>query len=244
MEAQQILDIKRAEDLFSGDIEAVKKKHRDLAKEWHPDKNKSKKADAVFQKVSFLYEEALKKIEEGCWGYAGRALLYNKKGKGGWSLNYHIKHAFELGEYYVGDHSVVYLVDKEHKKLFSHGQAMIETLQYPSKKVELECKRYLPTDIEVMETKEGKFAMAVKKTPDLLPLRDVLKHYEGKLHPTQAAWILSTLYNLGCYLWTSGVAHNDISFGLVLHLPELHSGALLGGWWYAGATRRGDQIPS
>lgn len=70
------------------------------------------------------------------------------------------------------------------------------------------------------------------KTPDMLRLRDVLSFYGGALPDRHAAWILSRLYNLACYLDFSGLTHNAISLENWFISPQSHKGALLGGWWY------------
>jgi len=233
MTAAEILKITRPEWLFTGTPDENKQKHRDLAKEWHPDVNKSKDAEHVFQHISVLWEQAEKKIADGCWGFAGKARFRKKRDLTcGIDINYHRKHTFELGEYYIGDTAVVYELDKNHEDLFYNATTAIEHLKYPSKKVEEECSRYLPSLITAFETSEGKLMAAIRKTPDMFLLKDVFKHY-GTLHPTQAAWIMSTLFNLGCYLWVSDITHNDISLDTYFISPEKHSGALLGGWWYS-----------
>ena len=233
MTAQEILRIKHPEWIFPQDLDAMKQKHRDLAKQWHPDVCKDKDAENVFQHVSHLYEEALKRLDEGHWGFSGILRLRAKSSSREWELRYHKKRTFELGEYYAGDTVVAYVLDEKHENLFYSGAKAIEALKYPSKKVEEECKRYLPHDCTQIPLDDGRFALVIEKTPDLLCLKDVVDHHGGNLHPTQAAWILSTLLNLSCYLWVSHLTHNDISLETYFISPEHHSGALLGGWWYA-----------
>ena len=48
------------------------------------------------------------------------------------------------------------------------------------------------------------------------------------------------LHNLVCYLEYAGLTHNDISPDTYFISPLRHSGALLGGWWYA--TETGNRI--
>jgi hypothetical protein len=232
MTATEILKITRPEWLFTGNPDENKQKHRDLAKEWHPDVNKDKDAEHVFQHISHLWEQAEKKLADGCWGFAGVLMLTAADKGRGIHMKYHAHRPFELGEFYIGDNAVLYVLDKEHENLFYNGKVAMETFKYPSKKVEEECSRYLPKSVHSFKTVDGKFAIAIAKTPDMFLLKDVLKHF-GTLHPTQAAWIMSTLFNLGCYLWVSEITHNDISLDTYFISPEKHSGALLGGWWYA-----------
>jgi len=239
MTAAEILKISRPEWLFTGTPEENKQKHRDLAKQWHPDVNKSADAEHVFQHISHLWEQAEKKIADGCWGFAGVIDLYSYASDRALRLKYHTKHPFELGEFYIGDTSVVYVVDKEHKDLYDNGRRAIGEIKYPSKKVEEECSRYVAHIKYDFTSKDGNLVLIVDKTPDMFLLKDVVKHF-GTLHPTQAAWIMSTLFNLGCFLWISGITHNDISLDTYFISPEKHSGALLGGWWYS--TPRGEKL--
>ena len=65
MTAEQILSISKCGDLFSNNIDATKTKYKELVKEWHPDSNKNPKAQEVFQKITELYNAALKLFKQG-----------------------------------------------------------------------------------------------------------------------------------------------------------------------------------
>jgi len=78
--------------------------------------------------------------------------------------------------------------------------------------------------------------LVVEKAPDQVPLRDLLEHLNGKLSAEHTAWILSSLLNIACYLQYAALTHNAVSPDTFFVSPEAHSGALLGGWWYATAA--------
>ncbi len=99
---------------------------------------------------------------------------------------------------------------------------------------------YLPTLRKIFETEDGCLCMMIDKSRDLLLLRDVLLYYKGHMPERHAAWIMSTLHNLLCYFEHAGLTHNDISPDTYYISPLYHSGALLGGWWYA--TEAGNRI--
>lgn len=243
MLAKEILGIKTPEKLFPNDPEEVKKKYRFLSKAWHPDVCKDPEAQAVFEHINELYQLASNKINNRAWGYQGRLIVRNAHGAGGWSLQYHTKQVFELGEMYAGDHTVVYLIDSPHRRKAQMAEKLCQSLTYANDKMKKECQRYLPHLIETMIDSEGHSSFAVRnKTPDLVLLRDVLNHYGGSLDPKHVAWIISSLCNLSCYLSYAGVAHQDISLDTYFISPEHHSGALLGGWWYG--SKIGETIES
>ena len=98
-----------------------------------------------------------------------------------------------------------------------------------------EIKRFLPEIHSELVTAD-RFVMVIKKTPDMLLLRDVITHFGGKLDPKHVAWVVSRIYNLTCYLKYAGIVHSGISLDSYFISPEFHSGALLGDWWYATET--------
>lgn len=240
--ATELLKIQRPEGLFLPKVTEIKKKHRELAKEWHPDVNGNPAAGVVFQHLTYLYEKALDKLAFDYWGFEGLMKFRSKKGAG-WDLKYRARHRFELGEFYVADNVVVYLIEGKHKKLVDNALGTIDRFRYPSDKVREEVSRYLPRGAEVLNLDSDWLAVGVKKTPDLLLLKDVLRHY-GTLDPKHIAWIQSSLHNLSCYLWVSKLTHNDISLDTYFISPQHHSGALLGGWWYAKPVgEKLEQVP-
>jgi hypothetical protein len=247
MTAEEILRINKPEQLFPDDALEAKQRYHDLVKAWHPDVNHHAYAHHVFKHVHDLFKLAETKLEEGSWGYQGRLVLpqYGMD-NGGWSLRYHSKSDFELGEQYVGDHSVVYVVSDNTKSFvdnLDNFEKISKSFRYASAKMESECKRYLPHQVETMVAKGGRRGLAVRnKTEDLLLLRDVSDHFEEGIDPKHVAWILSSLHNLSCYLSYAGLAHQNISMDTYYVSPQHHSGALLGGWWYA--ARFGDRLTS
>lgn len=59
MTADDLLKIKRPEDLFRGDPAEAKRQYHELAKKWHPDHNNGNaQALNVFQHINALYDQA------------------------------------------------------------------------------------------------------------------------------------------------------------------------------------------
>ncbi len=245
--AGELLAISKPEKLFPNDPAEAKKCYHDLAKEWHPDahKHNNKESENVFQHISVLYERALQKFEEGGWDADGVLLVHSKSGTG-WMLKYLVHHKFALGDCYVGDNSIVYLLEAKHKSLVDNALRTVQSFKFHDA-MEKEFKRYLPQDVVAMETKDGKWAVKVGKTPDLIMLRDVVDYYKGCLDEKHIAWVQSSLHNLACYLSFTGISHQDISLDTYFISPKNHNGALLGGWWYSapiGSSLIGKSIPT
>jgi len=239
MAENSLLLIKRPEDLFPGDPAQAKQLFHDLALKWHPDRNKGR--DEVFKHIKQLYEDGVAKMESGAWEGSGELHLLMPAKCG---IPYIKSKPFDLGRMYIADDCVVYVVEKRYEDLFNHGLAMAQTCEFASPRMCEEMERYLPTTAKAHLTKDGKLAMRVRKTSDLILLRDVLDYYGGAIESRHVAWIQSSLHNLACYLSWAQVSHNDISPDTYFISPQHHGGALLGGWWYATTfDRRIEKLP-
>lgn len=227
MTSTELLKAKKPEDVFPGNLDEAKELYRSLARKLHPDVNKEKDATLIFQRLTELYELAVKQIEAGTFG--GRSVL----SVDGRSVTYLRSRPFELGRVYIGDDHVTYIVDKEYKTLFENGLANTGIFSYKSDKMREEISKYLPRTPKSFRTSDNGYGLTVPKDPGLLSLRDVIEHFDGKLDPRHAAWVGSSLHNLACYLSWAGIGHADISPDTFFISPEKHYGALLGGWWYA-----------
>lgn len=246
LSATELLAAKSPEAIFDGDLNRSKHLYREMVLRWHPDRNPGDKiAEEVFKHVATLYELAVSRIESGKWEGSGMVRLISKTGDI-YRIAYLRSSPFELGHQYIGDDHVYYVLDEKHKDLFNNAVRTIQSgFKYASDSMRKECSRYLPGKGTTFQTQDGRYVIAVFKTPDLLRLRDVLSYYGTSVEPRHTAWILNSLYNLACYLSYTGIVHHDISLDSYFVSPKYHSGALLGGWWYAtpkGETIR--QVPS
>ncbi|MCC7220385.1 MAG: hypothetical protein IT490_06615 [Candidatus Contendobacter sp.] len=158
---------------------------------------------------------------------------------GAYHIHYRKMREFELGRMFLGDRIVAYVVDKDHSDLFQHALQVIERLPCANPRMAAEIRPVLPDIIRHLETEDSR-VLVVRKTPDLLLLRDVLDHFNGRLDARQVAWILSSLLNLACYLDYARLAHNAIGVETGFISPPQHCCALLGGWWYA--VRQGERM--
>lgn len=211
----------------------VKDQYRAFALTWHPDKSDDPKATDVFHHINQLHAEALKQIKLGTWVTPNEYMFIDKSSAKEYVIRYKSKVPFELGEMLISDTVLAYIVDEEHKDLYENGVRHIKSLKYKNPKMEKEFSKLLPQIKADQVTRDGKRVLIVSKTKDQLLARDVLNHFDGKVDPKHVAWMLSRLHNLLCYLQVSGLTHNNISLDTYFISPDFHSGAILGGWWYA-----------
>jgi hypothetical protein len=134
---------------------------------------------------------------------------------------------------YIGNSVILYLIDGINKGLVGNAQNVIRSFKYADERMKEEFSKYLPEILAVFEAYDNKFGVVVRKTKDLFMLKDILDYYDGKIPPRHVAWIMSSLYNLVCYLDYSKLSHNSITLDTYFVSPRFHSGALLGGWWYS-----------
>ena len=223
------------ERLFTGDAQQAKQEFRALAAIWHPDRRPETGTPEVFQHLSRLYDAAAQKLRGGLWNLPGQLRVHATDG-----ATYHIYYRkmreFELGRMFLGDRIVAYVVDKAHSDLFQNALQAIERLPCANPQMAAEIQPALPDIIRHIETEDSR-VLVVRKTPDLLLLRDILDHFNGRLDARQVAWILSSLLNLACYLDYARLAHNAIGVDTGFISPPQHRSALFGGWWYAVRQR-------
>ncbi len=238
LDGHQILKLNKPERLFTGTTEdEIKSEFRSLARQYHPDR--SPLTVDVFAKVNDLYHQALKRLQIGNWGDRGGLIFELKNGK---HITIHslIDRPFELGHLYIGHDHVTYTIKPEYKQMCIHAAAF--RFDYADENMADQFARYLPKGLansdSFFELKNGDYGLTYKKDPQLFSLRDVLNRYEGRIPGRHVAWIIGTLGNLVCYLAFKNLSHQDISIDTYYINPRQHTGALLGGWWYATKFRR------
>lgn len=230
----------KPERLFKGSLEDVKRAYRSLAMKWHPDRNPDPGAQAVFQHIGRMVENAEEKIALGDWPCRGTVQLAAVDGKA-YDINYLRRHRFELGAMYVANTVVAFEVDRAHDDLVRHAERTIKAFSYADDAMREQIARHLPAFpfAGAFQT-ENAHVLVMRKRPDLLLLRDVLDHFDGRMDPRHVAWVISALLNLCCYFQYAGIAHNALSLDTCFISPSEHSVAVLGGWWYA--ARSGERM--
>jgi len=243
--ASEILAKKDPEQIFTvPDKDRVHTEHLKLTHKWHPDVCRAPEADAVLCHLNILRDRAMEHIDRGVWDTPGLLTLKianwganTNPHKTYLKVNYHKRHSFELGDFYIGANCVVYLLKSGSEDLITNYIRSMGSFTYASDRMKEEMIKYLPQPSDVhhgatfIEISDGRKVLIIKTNPDQILLRDVVNY--GKLDPKHTAWIISRLLNIACYLEYNKQTLNDISLDTVYISPAFHSVALLGGWWYS-----------
>lgn len=221
--------------LFSSNEDEAKDQFRKLSHIWHPDRRPS---DLTVQPhFSALYDLAIERIKDDSWVKPNTITIKTKDGY--IEIVYRRHHKIDLGDMYISDNVVTFLIDREFTDLYRHGVSVIKGFKFANEKMKEEVARFLPVIQAEVETAD-RLVLVVKKTKDLVLLRDVIDHFKGEIDCKHVAWITSRLYNFACYLEYCGLSHPDISPDTVFISPEKHSMALLGGWWFV--VKKGEKL--
>lgn len=222
MTAEEILRINLAERLFSAsDQGKLKIEFNTLARAWHPDTCSHPLAGQVFGHVRRLYEDAAERMDLGTFGCLARF-------------------GFEFGDVQIHHDNVTYSFDRKHEPWHRAATLNISNLPFGSTEMRdsiSQCIPIKPTSVNVVGSRP---VLRISKGKDTLMLRDVIAHYpKGTLDPRHAAWMISSLLNVACYLSWAGVSHQAIDTKTFFVSPSKHVGMLLGGWEFSirfGAT--------
>lgn len=139
--AVEILAVTKPEQLFSPDEAVAAIQYRKLSSIWHPDRNPG--SDAVFANVSTQYHKGVEKIKNGTWETPGLFTFTDLRGKK-FEVRFKKHHPFELGDMYIGDYTITYLIHKDSKDLFDNAKRVIKGFKYANDKMQSEIARYLP----------------------------------------------------------------------------------------------------
>ena len=235
--AHQIIKIKEPGALFTGDKKQIHKEFRQLAKKFHPDVNKEDGMDLIFRHIQELYQWGLEMLDKGTWSIPGVIEFKDSKKKGHiHKVTYKKKCEFELGQVYIDNLNVTYIIDDQYRDLVNQAFFIFGNFRYSSDRMRKEISKYLPQFVSMFAPEGKHIGVIIKKTQDVIPLRTIFEyHQKNKIDQwdKHVAWIISSLYNILCYFEYANITHNDISLDTYFISPPYHSGVLLGGWWYS-----------
>lgn len=230
---EEIKNMKYPYELFTDDIDEIKNRYVELMRVYHPELNDNKEEYIeIIQKINQLYTEAEESINSGEWNKPGFIKLKLIDGKY-YTISFRISHNFELGKMYIGDNTILYLLDEENEKLALNAIKKIESLKYVNEDMKKEFYKCFPKVSESFKTIKGKIGIVIEKDEDLILLKDLLSYSNGKLLASTVNWILNSLYNIVCFIHFNGLTHNGISIENYFISTKNQYGALLGGWWYS-----------
>jgi hypothetical protein len=210
----------QARVLFPGDRPAISARYKDLAKRWHPDRNRDPRAADVFARLSELHGIALR-IVDGV--SATQERVFRTRDGRTFRLRWAVRHETDFGEVLVGERHVAHVVPADLDDL--SGRAARWTPQFADASMRSEMERFLPHVTAILDTAEAR-VFVESKTPDQVLLRDLLR--AGPVEPRHAAWMTTRLVNLACWLQWAGIAHGALGPDTLLVSPEFHSVAITG----------------
>jgi hypothetical protein len=226
--------ISEPERLFSSEPDTMRARWHALATRFHPDRHPDlAQATEVLQHINALHAEALRKLASGLLEEPGRLKLEASNGRRV-ELAFRRKGAFELGEHYIGEDTIAFSLATIERDLFDGAVSTIRRLRFRDDAMRKEMRRFLPEIVDTIETAE-RLVLVVRRAPGEVLLADLVEHIGGRLPPQHAAWIISGLENLACYLDWAGLMHGGIGSSSVFVSPAEHTVALRGGWWYAAS---------
>lgn len=233
----EILKMNEPYELFTGDLDLAKKEYLELMKKYHPDKNgRLEIYSEVSTKINELYLKCTDLLNSGKWLEPGLLSIKGVDDKGKqntYTLKYKINRAFELGTYYIGTTSVVYLIDKKHENFIKNMEDILNNLKYADSKMETDFKPLSTKIITKFNTNDNRIGIVLYKGADVYSLRDILTYYDGKVDPKHVAWILGCLYNLACFYKYNDITHCGITLDNCFVSPSMHSTMMIGGFWYS-----------
>jgi hypothetical protein len=216
----------RARDIFGGDASARKNLYRRLVSRWHPDHNPDPQAHEVFIHLSRLFEALDADSSQ---------LMFSAENGRTFSFQPQAQGSFELGQWYRGKGSLVYLTDRKHRGAHEAFASKVRNLNYANADMRKQISPCLPNPHSIQMGPSGQL-IVLKRDPEGIRLADLIEYLSARgehVEPRHVAWILSSLHNLACYLGTQGIAHHGITPTNVWINPRLHRCELLGGWFHS-----------
>lgn len=246
MTAHDILRITKPGDLFSFEKEKRREEYLQLAKEYHPDSAGLTAGDgseedrtAVFEKVSDLYREAERLAGLGFWEKTGLIRFTDEAGRR-IECSYLKILDFELGWLYIGRRHVLYRLTADREKFYTQAVKMITGISYLDAGLQKEFEPCLPKLVRHCRLSDGTFLLVLEKESDVYPAGLLQNCFHGAFPARHAAWIISRLCSLSCFLSVHGLVHNGMTLDNCFLSPAQHRLFLYGGWWYSG--REGEKM--
>lgn len=236
MKCKTVDDVLKAgsvDDIFTNDAAVCKAEYREYLKEFHPDFHDGEMTyQEVTSKIVMMYERAVDLISKGKWEESNKIRLSKPNGKT-LIVTYLKEYDFELGRMYLCNSHVVYVIDRKYKKYYDN---YIESTKFSCPNDMMDSIGYaLPHIVQHFDNND-ECVIIVKRMAKCVPLVEVWNNFKGKIPAKHAAWMISRLLNLACFLSYNNIVHNGIDINSCFVDIEKHGIMLYGGWWYTRET--------
>ena len=148
-----------------------------------------------------------------------------------YGINYKTYNCCKDEKLYTGNNELIYLLPERYKQYCERAMDILGSLNYADENMEKEISKYFPQKIELVQTEDNQCILKIKKSIDVLSLKDLYNYFEGLIPVKHVAWIISGLYNLSCYFEFAELTHGGITLENTFVSPYYHSVCLFGGWW-------------
>lgn len=227
-----------ARTVFLGTPEQIRALYRRLVLQWHPDRNPDPRANDVFVHLKTLYSHAVA-LAGGRTARKSDSVgisetVTDSKGQT-FRFVAQAQEPFELGCFFRGKASLAYRVGPAHGDLFKNFVERSTRFAFANAGMKEQMAPLLP-QLHAHPWGEQGGMVVLKRDPVAVRLSDLAQYYRAHsaaFPPEHAAWIISGLFNLACYLEHIQVAHHGIDLTSVWVVPQRHTVHLWGGWFYA-----------
>ena len=219
-------------DIFTNDKNVCKTEYRNLCKKYHPDVSSAKNSKEIFQHITSLYDEAMKKIDSNNWESNNQFEFLTDKSK--IKVNFLIKIETELCTKYICKNSILYFFEKKNKLFFLN---MIEKIKFIesyfllNKELATQYESYFPKILDIWENQDFNI-VAIKKDNNSIDLKTLVSK-NIPIEPPHVYWIISRLFGLQMVLASMGIEYNDFSINSIYVDVKNHDVFLYDGFWYS-----------
>ncbi len=244
---ETILKAKYPSDIFSMNPDTLEDEKEAYLERFKPKPYSAIENFVLSQKVTILYRQALEILKVN----PGANVKYNIHfesidGSKICDFNYHYLYDIKLGEMYVADKNIIFVIDSKYEKYFNNY--IEKTAKFPKldpqnwSKVEY----MLPKVSSSFVDKSGKNIIALDKPCEIYPLREIVNYFGGKIEATHVASIITRLHQFICYINVCCLNHNGISLDNLFFNPgrkleegepfttqDLRIVGVYGGWFFS-----------
>lgn len=212
---------------FGNKADEARKMLSGLMMKWHPDVSSHEKAQDVLMHLVSLRDSL------GSGGHQRWPLrIFQREGGSDFGMQIISEYHDGLSTVMVANHSISRMFRKEDADLAEFSARNTFTMRFADDRMRAEMTKYLPSKTKVTRLKDGSVMLTDKRRQDQLPLSDLFGA-KGPLDPRGAAWIVSGMMNIACWLEWSATRHLGISENTVMISPEIHQVSLFGGWEFS-----------
>lgn len=218
--AKQILAFTTFKQLFSRDN--AERELRVLKHRWHPDRNTDPLATDVFNHISALYALGYVASEVEYINSAGQQCAYKVKARTD----------VAFGKMYLRNGSVAFVFHDDMlflKDLFIANNAAYKDKLYKSKHF----NKYDYSVVEVHPIKEPESTLILRLPNEFVPVKYILKHFNGAIDPKIVAWIISRCFDWAMLMDSQGLVANGFDPELLFVCLPQHTILDIGSFIYS-----------